>query len=82
MAEVKQIDSKTLVSWLETKKEFTILDIRPQTERDEWFIPESKYFNAYDELMPTAEIVTGMLGVLGGIFITCLVSFIYFFGTF
>ena len=37
-------------------------------------------FNAYDELMPTAEIVTGMLGVLGGIFITCLVSFIYFFG--
>lgn len=50
MAEAKQIDSKTLVSWLETKKEFTILDIRPKTERKEWFIPESKYFNAYDEL--------------------------------
>lgn len=50
MAEVKQIDSKTLVSWLETKKECTIIDIRPQTEREEWFIPESEYFNAYDEL--------------------------------
>lgn len=32
------------------KKDFTILDIRPQTEREEWFIPESNYFNAYDEL--------------------------------
>jgi glyoxylase-like metal-dependent hydrolase (beta-lactamase superfamily II) len=50
MAEVKQIDSKTLVSWLKNKKEFTILDVRSQNEREEWFIPESKYFNAYDEL--------------------------------
>lgn len=50
MAELKQIDTKTLVSWIENKKEFTILDIRPQTEREEWFIPESIYFNAYDEL--------------------------------
>ncbi len=50
MAEVKQIDSKTLVSWLANKKEFTILDIRPPAEREEWFIPESEYFNAYDEL--------------------------------
>jgi glyoxylase-like metal-dependent hydrolase (beta-lactamase superfamily II) len=50
MADVRQLDSKTLVSWLTTKKEFTILDIRPQSEREEWFIPESKYFNAYDEL--------------------------------
>lgn len=50
MAEVKQIDTKTLVSWIENKKEFTILDIRPQAEREEWFIPESNYFNAYDEL--------------------------------
>lgn len=50
MKEIKQIDTRTLVSWLENKKEFTILDIRPQTEREEWSIPESKYFNAYDEL--------------------------------
>lgn len=50
MAGVKQIDTRTLVSWLESKKEFTILDIRPKSEREEWFIPESKYFNAYDEL--------------------------------
>ncbi len=50
MAEVKEIDTKTLVSWMETKKEFTILDIRPQAEREEWFIPESNYVNAYDEL--------------------------------
>lgn len=50
MAEIKQIDTQTLVSWLKNKKEFTILDIRPQAEREEWFIPESNYFNAYDEL--------------------------------
>jgi glyoxylase-like metal-dependent hydrolase (beta-lactamase superfamily II)/rhodanese-related sulfurtransferase len=50
MAEVKQIDTKTLVAWLSHKKEFTILDIRPAAEREEWFIPESKYFNAYEEL--------------------------------
>ena len=50
MADVKQIDTRTLTSWLENKKEFTILDIRPKSEREEWFIPESKYFNAYDEL--------------------------------
>lgn len=50
MAEIKQIDTPTLVSWLEIKKEFTILDIRPQSERTEWQIPESIYINAYDEL--------------------------------
>lgn len=50
MKGVKQIDTKTLVSWLANKKEFTILDIRPQAERDEWYIPESEYYNAYDEL--------------------------------
>jgi len=50
MAEVKQINTRTLVSWLKHKKEFTILDIRPNSEREEWFIPESKYFNAYEEL--------------------------------
>ena len=50
MTEVKQIDIKTLVSWIDNKKEFTILDIRPPSEREEWFIPESTYFNAYDEL--------------------------------
>ena len=46
MAEIKQIDTPTLVSWLEIKKEFTILDIRPQSERTEWQIPESIYINA------------------------------------
>lgn len=50
MAEVKQIDALTLVSWIESKKDFTILDIRPQSKREEWFIPESQYYNAYDKL--------------------------------
>ncbi len=50
MAEVKQIDALTLVSWINSKKDFTILDIRSQTEREEWFIPESSYYNAYDQL--------------------------------
>lgn len=50
MESVKQIDSNTLRTWLETDKEVSILDIRPIHERVEWFIPGSIYFNAYDKL--------------------------------
>lgn len=50
MAEVQKIETKTLVSWIETKKDFILLDIRPQSQRDDWYIPESKYLNIYDEL--------------------------------
>ncbi|HOY14102.1 MAG TPA: rhodanese-like domain-containing protein [Saprospiraceae bacterium] len=50
MTQVKQINWKTLVNWIDEKKSITILDIRPQNERDEWYIPESQYHNAYEKL--------------------------------
>ena len=37
-------------------------------------------FNAYDELMSPGEIITEMAGMLLGVTLTCLVSFLYFFG--
>lgn len=37
-------------------------------------------FNAYDELMALREIISEMAGVLSGIVLTFLVSFVYFFG--
>lgn len=50
MKSVREIDTNTLRSWLETGKEVSILDIRPIQERTEWFIPGSVYYNAYDKL--------------------------------
>lgn len=50
MKSVREIDTNTLRTWLETGKEVSILDIRPIQERTEWFIPDSIYFNAYDKL--------------------------------
>ena len=50
MGSIKQIDTNTLRSWLETGKEVSLLDIRPIEQRTEWFIPGSIYFNAYDKL--------------------------------
>lgn len=50
MESIKQIDTNTLRTWLETGKEVSILDIRPIEERTEWFIPGSVYYNAYDKL--------------------------------
>src|SRR4030095_803507 len=50
MEGVKEIDTSTLRTWLETGKEVSILDVRPIQERTEWFIPGSIYINAYDKL--------------------------------
>ena len=50
MEGVKEINTNTLRTWLETGKEVSILDVRPMQERTEWFIPGSIYFNAYDKL--------------------------------
>jgi glyoxylase-like metal-dependent hydrolase (beta-lactamase superfamily II)/rhodanese-related sulfurtransferase len=50
MEGVKEINTNTLRTWLETGKEVSILDIRPIQERMEWFIPGSVYYNAYDKL--------------------------------
>lgn len=50
MESVREIDTNTLRTWLETGKEVSILDIRPIQERSEWYIPGSVYYNAYDKL--------------------------------
>lgn len=50
MEGIRQIDTNTLRTWLESGKDVSILDIRPIQERTEWFIPGSIYLNAYDEL--------------------------------
>ena len=50
MEGIKEINTNTLRTWLETGKEVSILDIRPMQERTEWFIPGSIYFSAYDKL--------------------------------
>lgn len=50
MVATKIIDPSTLKDWLKEGKEVTILDVRPDNERDEWYIPGSIHFNAYDQL--------------------------------
>ncbi|HET6769286.1 MAG TPA: MBL fold metallo-hydrolase [Chitinophagaceae bacterium] len=50
MKSIKEIDTNTLRTWLETGKVVSILDVRPIQERTEWFIPGSVYYNAYDRL--------------------------------
>lgn len=50
MEGAQQIDTHTLMAWLEAGKPVTLLDIRPIQERLEWYIPGSLYFNAYDQL--------------------------------
>ena len=50
MEGVREIDTNTLRTWLETGKEVSILDVRPIQEKTEWFIPGSIYINAYDKL--------------------------------
>lgn len=50
MTASKTINSSTLKGWLVQGKKVNILDIRTDAERDEWLIPESIHFNAYDKL--------------------------------
>ena len=50
MAEIKTINANTLRNWLELGQPVNVLDIRPMSERSEWFIPQSLHFNAYDKL--------------------------------
>ncbi len=50
MNKVKLIDPTTLKDWLVKDKKVTVLDIRPDDQREEWLIPESVHFNVYDKL--------------------------------
>lgn len=50
MATIKEINTNTFTNWLKESKEVTILDIRPLSERKEWYIPNSIHFDAYDNL--------------------------------
>lgn len=50
MTTINEIDSQELSKWFEQGKQFTILDIRPLTERNEWHIPQSIHVNAYESL--------------------------------
>ena len=50
MADIREITSDELRTWLEAGKDVSILDVRPLMERSEWFIPGSIYLNAYDKL--------------------------------
>ncbi len=70
IAEQLKIDAGTVAGWLAEKKPVTILDVRPQTEREEWSIPGSVHADVYDRLkagetnvfanhiLPNAPIVT------------------------
>ncbi|HYG39146.1 MAG TPA: MBL fold metallo-hydrolase [Cytophagales bacterium] len=51
MEEIKRnIDAETLREWLEEKENVIVVDVRPQEQRDEWYIPGSKYVDAYKGL--------------------------------
>lgn len=50
MEGIKEITPGILRTWLETGKPVSILNIRPNQERAEWFIPGSIYFSAYEQL--------------------------------
>src|SRR5687768_16790743 len=50
MEGAKEISTNTLRSWLDIGKRVSVVDIRPNNERMEWFIPASIHFNAYDKL--------------------------------
>ncbi len=45
-----EITPNTLKNWLDKKRPVYILDVRPQEEREDWFIPESHHIDAYSDL--------------------------------
>jgi glyoxylase-like metal-dependent hydrolase (beta-lactamase superfamily II) len=50
MTNIKTINPDELKNWLENLKDVNVVDIRNDAEREEWFIPNSIHFNAYDKL--------------------------------
>ena len=45
-----KIEVETLREWLDNNKPVFVLDVRPQSQREEWKIPGSHYLDAYDRL--------------------------------
>ncbi|MEX0646902.1 MAG: rhodanese-like domain-containing protein [Balneolaceae bacterium] len=45
-----EITQNTLKNWLDEKRPVYILDVRPQEEREDWFIPDSHHIDAYSDL--------------------------------
>ena len=50
MAGIKEINTETLREWLENGQPVSVLDIRPISERADWYIPGSIHINAYQNL--------------------------------
>ena len=50
MEDRKVIHVETLTNWMNEGKDFTMVDIRPIKEREEWHIPGSIHFDAYEKL--------------------------------
>jgi rhodanese-related sulfurtransferase len=46
----REIDARTLQDWLTQKKPVSVLDIRQEHDRQQWWIPESLHVDAYDSL--------------------------------
>ena len=44
------LTSDELQEWLKEDKELFILDVRPNEEREDWLIPESKHIDIYEDL--------------------------------
>ena len=47
---MKTIDAQTLSDWLAAGKPVSVLDVRSQADRDEWWIPGSTHVNVYEAL--------------------------------
>ena len=47
---MKNLDMETLQTWLAEGRSVTVLDIRADADRAEWFIPNSLHVNAYEAL--------------------------------
>ena len=47
---MQTIAVETLRSWLDEGRPVSIVDVRPQAERDEWAIPGSLHIDAYEAL--------------------------------
>ena len=48
--DVKLVEVDTLKNWLASEKKVTVLDIRSDSDREEWKIPESVHYNVIEQL--------------------------------